>query len=176
MRQPAYIEFPSPWVANPTVTLLGWVPVLSPNRVWQYLHYLLGLWVAIWVTICSWLLSIFCITRRAIDMVRIIWEVHSIVAGDTGPVFECVVRGALVKPVRTAPRLYLGVDYHFTVPCHICCHVTVAWLAAVFPTTSHVHEVKLTILATTLLDINCDSYFEIWRFRYLIIIMFTKLN
>lgn len=84
-------------------------------------------------------------------MIRVVGEIHGIVAVDPGPISEGMVRRAHIEATRLAPGLCCRGYDHFTVTGHICGHVPVARFAIVLPTTANVHEVELVVLAPTLL-------------------------
>lgn len=50
LRKSANVEFPTPGIPDPTLTLLNGVAILAPNGMRQNLEYLLWLWIAISVT------------------------------------------------------------------------------------------------------------------------------
>lgn len=155
VRQSSYIELPSSRISNPSISLLLWIAMYSPFRMWKNLNQLLRLWVTIWITNVIWFLQMHCISRTAVQVISWIWEPWCLI-----PVYFLtwstnMIRRTRHEIVRPAPATSFRVDNHFTVSSYIGSSVAVARISIVLPTASYVKEIELAVCSTSTFNVKC---------------------
>lgn len=153
LREPANIEFPCSRITDPTFTWLCRIAIITPCRMWEDLHQLLWLRVAVGITQVVRFLQMFCISRRAVHVICAIGEVGRVSSVYSCAIRESVERRACIKVSRRAPCCCIWIQYHLAVASNISRYISITWLAVVLPTASHVHEVELALGSSTLFDI-----------------------
>lgn len=136
--QPPNIKLPCSWITNPTLTLLSWISILTPNRMRQNLQYFLRLRIAVWITQTVRHLKMLCIPWGTMQVIGCIRELSSVIPMNTCSIGKCVVRWAEIKVVRMAPWTCIWVYDHFAVSCNVWRDISIARLSIVLPTASYV--------------------------------------
>lgn len=138
-----------------------------PLRMWQQLHQLLGLRIAVRITQIVRRLCMVSVVGHTVVMISRVGKVPCVISVDLRPVCSGVGGRALLKAFGGTRNRCVRVDDHLTVPRHVRCEVSITLFSIILPTTPHIQEIELAVWAPSLQNVQCELHSEVWRLRHL---------